>query len=704
VSNGTAVAAAVAGLLLCVKGGMLYDRTPSFDAVGWLGAAAVPLAAVVIGAALTAWAWADGRSARIELGWGSVAGVCAVLLTLWAAVRVAGAPFMYSALVALGMLGMAVGTGCLVGAGARSPRVAATAVSVLVVAAVALSVTGLREYLTEWKGGNPGWRVFAGFAVPNFLAGLLVTVLPLVAALFVSVRDRMSAIALGLALALVMCTLLLTQSRLGVAALAVAALVLCVAALWSGALRGAARGRALVMVLVVVVAGAIGAGPVVKRLRASRDQSYSARFRYMTWMGVRRMVAARPLAGSGTGSFDVAYPRFAVVGYTQHAHNSYLQWASETGIPGAVLLVAVALGSALTGLRALRRPVREDWLLGDERLVAAGLLAGLVGAAAHNVFDSDLYVPANAETLGLVCGMLVYLGRRARSSAEGQGPRRWSFPIPAWLWRPAAGAGGLLLVFGGGALMAARSWSAAGADALARQDPLGALAAYAAAARANPLDPESRLALAHIREGIGEPDAARRELSAAVRIAPVGKTLYRLGKHLLANGDPSGAARALDRARALDPHHLRTLLALAEANRSAGRPEKAAAVYDAMIALHRGPVGRVRAVPEVVDWEYGIAYAARAEQELQSDRPAHAERLLAEAESVLGELWRTRHETMVRLRVTDDAMREAVARYEWVLMRRAEALGKVGRAGEAQTELARLARFRQEHAEETAPE
>jgi hypothetical protein len=120
-----------------------------------------------------------------------------------------------------------------------------------------------------------------------------------------------------------------------------------------------------------------------------------------------------------------------------------------------------------------------------------------------------------------------------------------------------------------------------------------------------------------------------------------------------------------------------------------------------MIELHRGPVGRIRALPEVVAWEYGIAYAAIAEALISSGKHTEAIPMLQDADQILGELWRTRHDAMVRMRVPADAMREAVARYEWVLAQLTACLRDAHRDAEADAAATRLTKFRQEHDRET---
>jgi O-antigen ligase/tetratricopeptide (TPR) repeat protein len=685
-------------VLAGVKGGMLYDRFPASVAAPWLDLVAVPLAAALAGLALLIWAAMDGRSFRP--GAPSIASaVCGGGLVVWTAACLVHTPVMRAGLAVLGIAALAVGVGVAIGGACRARKSAGFALVAVVLVATLLGAMGLREYLEQWRAGDAAWRIFAGFAVPNFLAGLFVMTIPVTIALFLRARDRNAAVAAGASLLLQTPALLLTQSRLGVASLAVGLVAFGAAVLvlrfarrkaHPSAGRSAATRRALIIGALAVAVGLMAARPVVGRLRASRDQSYSARFRLMTWEGVRLMVAFNAARGTGTGSFDVAYPRYARVGYTQHAHNSFLQVAAETGVPGALLLVVLLASVLVAGCRGLRTVPQAD---GDEHdgLILAGLIGGFVAAIAHNAFDSDLYVPANAVVFGAIGGLIVAYSRPA-SGVHLAEARLW----PSWTRRVPIGVLGLALLTAGSVSAPVRTWVAEASAALAAGDGYGALDAYRQAVRLDPLDPEHRLAMAMLLDGMGEGAEARKELVRATRLASIGKTWYRLGRHDLAAGRPAEAAASLERARRSDPAHLRSRLALAEAYASSGQRSRALRVYEAMAELAGSPVGQVRAIPEVVDWEYGIAFAGLAEAAMRDNSLGQAALMLEEAETVLGRLWRTRNEAMVRLRVTDDVMREATARYEWVLEQRSATLSSLGRHDDARVAEAELGRFRQE--------
>ena len=64
------------------------------------------------------------------------------------------------------------------------------------------------------------------------------------------------------------------------------------------------------------------------------------------------------LLGTGVGTFQIAYARYAETAFTLHAHNSYLQWMGETGIPGMLfLLTGLAAVNVTLGLPIVRTSV-----------------------------------------------------------------------------------------------------------------------------------------------------------------------------------------------------------------------------------------------------------------------------------------------------------------------------------------------------------
>jgi O-antigen ligase len=116
------------------------------------------------------------------------------------------------------------------------------------------------------------------------------------------------------------------------------------------------------------------------------------------------------LTGSGGGSFYGVFPNFqapTLEGFHLHAHNDYLEFAAELGIPAVLVLttfVALALHSAWR--------VQRDRRTALYRGAGFAVMMTIFWAAIHSTTDFNLQIPANALTfvcilaLAFVCRAL----------------------------------------------------------------------------------------------------------------------------------------------------------------------------------------------------------------------------------------------------------------------------------------------------------
>lgn len=131
---------------------------------------------------------------------------------------------------------------------------------------------------------------------------------------------------------------------------------------------------------------------------------------------VQGMIPVYARGGSGLGTFALAYPEFRsaeIRGFVDHAHNDYAQFLVETGVPGALLVAALALATAVRASIILRR--RRDPL--TQGVAAAGL-AALASLGIHGAADFNLQIPANAATL------VALMAAVWACSTQGSGRRR----------------------------------------------------------------------------------------------------------------------------------------------------------------------------------------------------------------------------------------------------------------------------------------
>ena len=143
--------------------------------------------------------------------------------------------------------------------------------------------------------------------------------------------------------------------------------------------------------------------------------------RQLIWRDTLRMVADYPISGVGFGAFASAFPRYQRVTPNQaveYAHNDYLQWLAELGVPGLLVMVALLVLLFAEAWRAALP--REGGDPGARRLALActGALAALL---VHSFGDYNLYVPANAMTFAWIVGLATGIDPRVRFSLPGGG-------------------------------------------------------------------------------------------------------------------------------------------------------------------------------------------------------------------------------------------------------------------------------------------
>ena len=258
-------------------------------------------------------------------------------------------------------------------------------------------------YMTE----HGRTRVLATLNHPNNLASYIALVLPIVLALLVDaiVRRRWLPLAINMAMAAALLwTAAATYSRGG--QLGVIAGLLAVVVGSALALGTRRRFLAGVLIALVVLGGTGLASPLGHRFRLALSAvgQLGGDERAGTWRAATSMVRAHPLLGVGPGGF---YSSFAAaknasnhIELFTHAHNWYLHVAAEGGLPALAALLLLLGGALYRCAATLRRSSSPT-----ERLVAAGLGAGVLGYAVAGLLDVGTGVPAIALTVWLVIGM-----------------------------------------------------------------------------------------------------------------------------------------------------------------------------------------------------------------------------------------------------------------------------------------------------------
>ncbi len=167
-------------------------------------------------------------------------------------------------------------------------------------------------------------------------------------------------------------------------------------------------------------------GALAVHFGAKRMQSVN--FRLSTWRASWDMVQAKPLTGTGLGSFQVIYQAYKRpdIFYmenlhnaeTQHAENFFLEQWTNLGILGLGLFLYLVFYQLKGAFKKLRR-------LEEDKDTACNLLAALMASSViylHNLVDVSIYFVSTMYFLTLFNGILFNLayGRLEKNKQENK--------------------------------------------------------------------------------------------------------------------------------------------------------------------------------------------------------------------------------------------------------------------------------------------
>ncbi len=126
--------------------------------------------------------------------------------------------------------------------------------------------------------------------------------------------------------------------------------------------------------------------------------------------------------GSGFGTYPAVFRRFQpgnVPEFVNHAHNDYLEWLFEGGLPAGILMIVFL---ALYVLRWRKIWPREEYCppYGFMRL-SAGI--GLLMMGLHGLVDFNLHIPANAVFFSFLAGVFFHQATPARQERSTRPPK-----------------------------------------------------------------------------------------------------------------------------------------------------------------------------------------------------------------------------------------------------------------------------------------
>ena len=99
------------------------------------------------------------------------------------------------------------------------------------------------------------------------------------------------------------------------------------------------------------------------------------------------------MLGTGPGTFAYAFTQYQPAGLDKHyttAHNDYLHFISEVGLPLVAIIAWMVAALHYKGRKKLKNPSRLV------RGITLGALAGITAILVHSFGDFNLHIPANA--------------------------------------------------------------------------------------------------------------------------------------------------------------------------------------------------------------------------------------------------------------------------------------------------------------------
>jgi O-antigen ligase len=222
-----------------------------------------------------------------------------------------------------------------------------------------LAVAAIFTFLTS-PDGKAFWIFDTGsdsptlgpFVYKNQYAAFVETILPL--AMVGVLRDRRRWVLHAAIVALLFASVVTGGSRMGSMLCLTEIVVIPAIAFWRGMIDGRVLTRALLGSLsaVVVFTGIVGWETLWKRLQEPNPYS----LRQDLVLSSVSMARDRPLTGFGMGTWAEAYPKYARFDdgtIVNQAHNDWMQWADEGGLPFLILMLAIAGWSVRPALQSL---------------------------------------------------------------------------------------------------------------------------------------------------------------------------------------------------------------------------------------------------------------------------------------------------------------------------------------------------------------
>jgi O-antigen ligase len=230
--------------------------------------------------------------------------------------------------------------------------------------------------------------------------------IPLILGLFITGFRRVKLFLMIYLTVLMLAALILSLSRGGWIGFLIGLVFMAIALVTNRYFEHRKLIAALAGGFVVVALVVLASTPVVERIRTfeQRGQIPSFNDRMRVWGGTVEMIQDYPLLGTGPGTFATVFTQYQPPGFVSRyfmAHNDYLHFTSEVGLPLVAILVWMIIALYRRGFRKLKNP---------SRLVRGATLGAMCGVTAilfHSILDFNLHIPANAILFTVFAAIVV---------------------------------------------------------------------------------------------------------------------------------------------------------------------------------------------------------------------------------------------------------------------------------------------------------
>lgn len=290
-------------------------------------------------------------------------------------------------------------------------------ISVFLLSALIVSLLGIYQKFTgvqmrpEWLDvdNNPdiAARVYSVFLNPNILAEYLVFLTPIAVGITWYTKDLKKKILFSIATICLLGCLMLTLSRGGWLGIFAAAFIFVMLI-----------DKRLLLLAIPIIILAIMFLPekVIERLGSIGSTLDSSNmYRIKIWQITLELIKDHSIGGVGFGHipYKETFETYIRTMPIFHAHNSYLQMAAETGIPGLFIFLMMILSNIKEGYVNL---VKSD----DKyyKYVGAGCIASIVGILTHGMFEHFLYIPRIIFTFWIVMALIITMVKLKKESTK----------------------------------------------------------------------------------------------------------------------------------------------------------------------------------------------------------------------------------------------------------------------------------------------